>query len=95
MSCQIKGIANLTNTSNIKELLFGDSTRRRELLYSFVLSPKRIVNVSVKIFLDDISQDELPLQDCFISLSSTGDVLAMANNTKMIILICMSHIIEF
>ncbi|XP_033191126.1 rab3 GTPase activating protein isoform X1 [Bombus vancouverensis nearcticus] len=64
MSCQIKGIANLTNTSNIKELLFGDSTRRH-----------------------DIPQDELPLQDCFISLSSTGDVLAMANNTKMIILI--------
>lgn len=50
MSCQIKGIANLTNTSNIKELLFGDSTRRRELLYSFVLSPKGIVNVSVNIF---------------------------------------------
>ncbi|XP_071862105.1 rab3 GTPase activating protein isoform X1 [Bombus fervidus] len=64
MSCQIKGIANLTNTSNIKELLFGDSIRRH-----------------------DIPQDELPLQDCFISLSSTGDVLAMANNTKMIILI--------
>ncbi|XP_043526557.1 rab3 GTPase-activating protein non-catalytic subunit isoform X1 [Frieseomelitta varia] len=64
MSCQIKGIANLTNTSNIKELLFGDITRRH-----------------------DIPKDELPLQDCFISLSSAGDVLAMANNTKMIILI--------
>ncbi|XP_031368306.1 rab3 GTPase-activating protein non-catalytic subunit isoform X3 [Apis dorsata] len=64
MSCQIKGIANLTNISNIKELLFGESTRKL-----------------------DIPQDELPLQDCFISLSSTGDVLAMAYNTKMIILI--------
>ncbi|CAK9800120.1 Rab3 GTPase-activating protein non-catalytic subunit [Anthophora plagiata] len=63
MSCQIKKIANLTNTSNIKELLFGESTRF------------------------DIPQNELPLQDCFISLSSAGDVLAMAYNTKMIILI--------
>ncbi|KZC10899.1 Rab3 GTPase-activating protein non-catalytic subunit [Dufourea novaeangliae] len=64
MSCQIKGIANLINTSNIKEVLFGDSTRRSH-----------------------IQQNELPLQDCFVSLSSTGDVLAMAYNTKMIILI--------
>ncbi|XP_034172933.2 rab3 GTPase activating protein isoform X1 [Osmia lignaria lignaria] len=64
MSCQIKGIANLTNTNNIKELLFGDSTTKF-----------------------DIPQNELPLQDCFISLSSTGDVLTMAYNTKMIILI--------
>ncbi|KOC68340.1 Rab3 GTPase-activating protein non-catalytic subunit [Habropoda laboriosa] len=63
MSCQIKTIANLTNTSNIKELLFGECTRF------------------------DIPQNELPLQDCFISLSSAGDVLAMAYNTKMIILI--------
>ncbi|OAD61467.1 Rab3 GTPase-activating protein non-catalytic subunit [Eufriesea mexicana] len=63
MSCQIKGIANLTNISNIKELLFGESVTRL-----------------------DIPQDELPLQDCFISLSSTGDCLAMAYNTKMIIL---------
>ncbi|XP_076280641.1 rab3 GTPase activating protein [Lasioglossum baleicum] len=64
MSCQIKGIANLINTSNIKEVLFGESSKRF-----------------------DIPQNELPLQDCFISLSSTGDVLAMAYNTKMIILI--------
>ncbi|XP_012144641.2 rab3 GTPase activating protein [Megachile rotundata] len=64
MSCQIKGIANLTNISNIKELLFGDSTTKF-----------------------DIPQNELPLQDCFISLSSTGDVLTMAYNTKLIILI--------
>ncbi|XP_078049758.1 rab3 GTPase activating protein isoform X1 [Augochlora pura] len=64
MSCQIKGIANLINTSNIKEVLFGDSSRKFDVL-----------------------QNELPLQDCFISLSSTGDVLAMAYNTKMIILI--------
>lgn len=64
MSCQIKGIANLTNTTNIKEVLFGDSTKR-----------------------SDIPQNVLPLQDCFISLSSTGDVLAMAYNTKMITLI--------
>ncbi|XP_054006730.1 rab3 GTPase-activating protein non-catalytic subunit [Hylaeus anthracinus] len=64
MSCQIKGIANLTNTSNIKEVLFGDSIRQC-----------------------DIPPNELPLQDCFISLSSAGDVLAMAYNAKMIILI--------
>ncbi|XP_076244895.1 rab3 GTPase activating protein isoform X2 [Calliopsis andreniformis] len=64
MSCQIKGIANLSNTSNIKEVLFGDTVRR-----------------------SDIPRNELPLQDCFLSLSSTGDVLAMAYNTKMIILI--------
>ena len=92
MSCQIKGIANLTNISNIKELLFGESTRKRMLLYSFILLFKEIVNINM-YFSVDIPQDELPLQDCFISLSSTGDVLAMAYNTKMIILICMYYII--
>ncbi|XP_076178627.1 rab3 GTPase activating protein isoform X3 [Ptiloglossa arizonensis] len=64
MSCQIKGIANLTNTKYIKKVLFGDFTGR-----------------------SDIPKYELPLQDCFISLSSAGDVLAMVYNTKMIILI--------
>ncbi|KAL6256765.1 hypothetical protein P5V15_011702 [Pogonomyrmex californicus] len=34
-----------------------------------------------------IPSDELPLQDCAISLSSVGDVLAMAWNTKMIIFV--------
>lgn len=92
MSCQIKGIANLTNISNIKELFFGESTRKRMLLYSFILLFKEIVNINM-YFSVDIPQDELPLQDCFISLSSTGDVLAMAYNTKMIILICMYYII--
>ncbi|KAI4480653.1 hypothetical protein M0804_010206 [Polistes exclamans] len=36
---------------------------------------------------EPIASHELPLQDCFISLSSAGDVLALAQNTKMIILI--------
>lgn len=36
---------------------------------------------------ESIPNNELPLQDYFISLSSAGDVIAMAHNTKMIILI--------
>lgn len=89
MSCQIKGIANITNTSNIKELLFGESGKRRKLQCSFVLSDIETSDVNCKhCFLGDIPQNELPLQDCFISLSSAGDVLAMAYNTKMIILVC-------
>ena len=44
MSCQIKGIANLTNTSNIKELLFGDISRRRKLSRPFALSFNEMVN---------------------------------------------------
>lgn len=83
MSCQIKGIANLTNISNIKELLFGESTRKRMLLYSFILLFKEIVNINM-YFSVDIPQDELPLQDCFISLSSTGDVLAMADRKSVV-----------
>lgn len=50
MSCQIKGIANLTNISNIKELLFGESTRKRMLLCSFVSFFKKIVNINMYIF---------------------------------------------
>ncbi|XP_071637599.1 rab3 GTPase-activating protein non-catalytic subunit isoform X3 [Temnothorax longispinosus] len=34
-----------------------------------------------------IPSDELPLQDCVISLSSVGDVLTMAWNTRMIIFV--------
>lgn len=49
MSCQIKGIANLTNISNIKELLFEESTRKR-MLCSFVLLFKEIVNINTYIF---------------------------------------------
>lgn len=52
MSCQIKGIANLTNTSNIKELLFGDTTRRREFLRPFALSFTKMINFNqLSIFM--------------------------------------------
>ncbi|KAG7206612.1 hypothetical protein KM043_000293 [Ampulex compressa] len=37
--------------------------------------------------MDHIPLEELPLQDCFVSLSSAGDVLAMAFNTRMIVLV--------
>lgn len=37
---------------------------------------------------ESVASHELPLQDCFVSFSSAGDVLALAQNTKMIILIC-------
>lgn len=49
MSCQIKGIANLTNTSNIKEVLFGDSIKRCKLSCSVVCHRKRTTNVNAKI----------------------------------------------
>lgn len=52
-------------------------------------------NVNARNFSADIPKYELPLQDCFISLSSAGDVLAMVYNTKMIILICTYCFIHF
>lgn len=38
--------------------------------------------------VDYVPSNELPLQDCHVSLSSVGDVLVMAWNTKMIIFGC-------
>lgn len=40
------------------------------------------------VSVDYVPSNELPLQDCHISLSSVGDVLVMAWNTKMIIFSC-------
>ncbi|XP_014472926.1 PREDICTED: rab3 GTPase-activating protein non-catalytic subunit isoform X1 [Dinoponera quadriceps] len=65
MSCQIKGIANIPDISNIKKLLYGDAISK----------------------FDYVPSNELPLQDCHVSLSSVGDVLVMAWNTKMIIFV--------
>ncbi|XP_043278054.1 rab3 GTPase-activating protein non-catalytic subunit isoform X2 [Venturia canescens] len=36
--------------------------------------------------LDHVPKDELPLQDTLISLSSTGDIMAMAINTNIVVL---------
>ncbi|XP_011867748.1 PREDICTED: rab3 GTPase-activating protein non-catalytic subunit isoform X2 [Vollenhovia emeryi] len=48
----------------------------KKLLYGDIISK-----------LENVPSDELPLQDCVISLSSVGDVLAMACNTRMIIFV--------
>ncbi|EGI58384.1 Rab3 GTPase-activating protein non-catalytic subunit [Acromyrmex echinatior] len=63
MSCQIKGIANISDVVSVKKLLYGDDISKFEY----------------------IPRNELPLQNCIISMSSVGDVLTIAWNTKMII----------
>lgn len=40
------------------------------------------------ISVDHVPKDELPLHDTIISLSSTGDVMAMAINTNIVVLGC-------
>ncbi|XP_011502639.1 PREDICTED: rab3 GTPase-activating protein non-catalytic subunit [Ceratosolen solmsi marchali] len=35
---------------------------------------------------DNVPENELPLQDCFLSLSPSGDILVIAWNTRMVIL---------
>jgi hypothetical protein len=49
------------------------------------------------VLVEYAASNELPLQDCHISLSSVGDVLAMAWNTKMILFVCeyKAYIIAF
>ncbi|OXU28898.1 hypothetical protein TSAR_008176 [Trichomalopsis sarcophagae] len=64
MSCQIKGIANLVDPTDIRARLLGDSKQK----------------------FDYVPANELPLQNSFISLSPTGDILAIAWNTRLIIL---------
>ena len=49
----------------------------RVLVYRYVFS------------VEYIPSDELPLQNCIVSMSSVGDVLTMAWDTKMIIFTCM------
>ncbi|XP_018363110.1 PREDICTED: rab3 GTPase-activating protein non-catalytic subunit isoform X2 [Trachymyrmex cornetzi] len=63
MSCQIKGIANISDVVSVKKLLYGEDISKFEYIPS----------------------NELPLHNCIISMSSVGDVLTIAWNTKMII----------
>nr|XP_012216087.1 PREDICTED: rab3 GTPase-activating protein non-catalytic subunit isoform X1 [Linepithema humile] len=53
-----------------------DINNVRKLLYGSAISK-----------FEYVPGNELPLQDCYISLSSVGDVLAMAWNTKIIIFV--------
>ncbi|XP_047351529.1 rab3 GTPase-activating protein non-catalytic subunit [Vespa velutina] len=48
---------------------------------------KEILSGDAVVRPEFVASHELPLQDYFVSLSSAGDVLALAQNTKMIILI--------
>ncbi|XP_014218423.1 rab3 GTPase-activating protein regulatory subunit isoform X2 [Copidosoma floridanum] len=64
MSCQIKGIANLVDPSDVRARLLGNVVHKFE----------------------HIPANELPLQNCFVSLSPAGDILAIAWNTHLIIL---------
>lgn len=42
----------------------------------------------IPVSVEYAASNELPLQDCHVSLSSVGDVLALAWNTKMILFVC-------
>lgn len=44
--------------------------------------------VGIYVSVDYVPSNELPLQDCHVSLSSVGDVLVLAWNTKMIVFVC-------
>ncbi|KAL0113487.1 hypothetical protein PUN28_012561 [Cardiocondyla obscurior] len=64
------------------------SCQIREVAYiPHVDTVKKILYEDNVSKFDYISSDEFPLQDCAISLSSVGDVLTMAWNTRMIIFV--------
>jgi len=87
MSCQIKGIANIPDVDNVKKLLYGDAVSKCEFFVN-IISMISYLMIYTFLSVEYIPNDELPLQDCIISLSSVGDVLTMAWNTKMIIFVC-------
>lgn len=49
MSCQIKGIANIADISNVKKLLYGDATSKCE---RFTFNMHHMINIYLTILLN-------------------------------------------